>query len=69
MAVVIQKLFRGFKTMKQARLMREEELVFIGMKEPAPKPRELGKNQKTQLTCFTGTKVQILTLQAPLQIP
>lgn len=40
-AVVIQKLFRGFKTMKQARLMREEELVFIGMKEPEPKPREI----------------------------
>lgn len=40
-AVVIQKLFRGFKTLKQARLMREEELVFIGMKEPEPKPREL----------------------------
>jgi hypothetical protein len=39
-AVVIQKLFRGFKTMKQARQMREEELVFIGMKEPEPKPRE-----------------------------
>ena len=40
-AVVIQKLFRGFKTLKQARLMREEELVFIGMKEPEAKPREL----------------------------
>eukprot|EP00286_Rhodomonas_abbreviata_P017348 CAMPEP_0181334596 /NCGR_PEP_ID=MMETSP1101-20121128/26353_1 /TAXON_ID=46948 /ORGANISM="Rhodomonas abbreviata, Strain Caron Lab Isolate" /LENGTH=391 /DNA_ID=CAMNT_0023444601 /DNA_START=334 /DNA_END=1506 /DNA_ORIENTATION=+ len=40
-AVVIQKLFRGFKTMKQARMMREEELVFIGMKQPEPKPREL----------------------------
>jgi hypothetical protein len=40
-AVVIQKLFRGFKTLKQARLMREEELIFIGMKEPEPKPREL----------------------------
>jgi len=40
-ATVIQKLFRGFKTMKQARMMREEELVFIGMKQPEPKPREL----------------------------
>jgi IQ and AAA domain-containing protein len=39
-AVVIQKLFRGFKTMRQARQMREEELVFIGMKEPEPKPRD-----------------------------
>ena len=39
-AVVIQKLFRGFKTLRQARQMREEELVFIGMKEPEPKPRE-----------------------------
>jgi IQ and AAA domain-containing protein len=39
-AVVIQKLFRGFKTMRQARQMREEELVFIGMKEPEPRPRD-----------------------------
>ena len=28
-AVVIQKLFRGFKTLKQARMMREEELVNV----------------------------------------
>jgi IQ and AAA domain-containing protein len=40
-ATVIQKLFRGYKTIRQARMMREEELVFIGMKEPEPKPREL----------------------------
>ena len=37
-AVFFQKLWKGFKTKKEASRMRDEELILIGMKEAPPRP-------------------------------
>ena len=39
-AVFFQKLWKGFKTKKEAGRLRDEELILIGMKEAPQRPTE-----------------------------
>jgi hypothetical protein len=39
-AIFFQKLWKGFKTKKEANRMRDEELILIGMKEAPGRPAD-----------------------------